>query len=259
MSEQWHRVLTFFLGLVVGSFLNVVVFRLPQGKSLAWPGSQCTHCKSRIRWWDNLPLLSYLLLRGKCRSCGKGISARYPVIEFLTAILFLAVEMQLGWGLHLILRDWIFISLLVAITFIDLEHRIIPDYLSLGGLILGLATCQLNPDLGWVKSFIGASAGFSIFYSLAWIYCRVSGRMGLGGGDIKLLAMIGAFLGPMGVFVTISISSIFGSLVGILWGCVSGQKEIMKLSLPYGPFLVVGALFYFLLGDTVWFPFMTLM
>jgi leader peptidase (prepilin peptidase)/N-methyltransferase len=243
-------------GLVVGSFLNVVVCRLPHEESVVKPGSRCPHCKKSIAWWNNIPVLSYLVLLGKCGSCRHPISLRYPVIELLTALLFLTVEIRFGWTPVLFVRDWPFVALLVAITFIDLEHRIIPDTLSLGGLLLGLLTCWMVSDPGWLKSLLGAGFGFFSFYSLAWLYEKMSGRSGLGGGDIKLLAMIGAFVGPGGVFATIFISSIFGSVVGIGWALVRGKKNIMKLSLPYGPFLVTGALYYYLLGDILWFQFM---
>src|SRR6185437_6461175 len=160
-------------------------------------------------------------------------------------------------GYLLLIHDWIFVSLLIAITFIDLEHRIIPDSLSLSGLLIGLATSWLTPGLGIFDSIIGAGFGFCAFYGLAWAYLRFTGRSGLGGGDIKLIAMIGAFLGSGGVFATIFISSIFGSLVGIAWAIARGRKEVMKLAIPYGPFLVVGALYYYLLGDILWFRFTT--
>ena len=146
---------------------------------------------------------------------------------------------------------------LVAITFIDLEHRIIPDVLSLGGLALALATAFLRPDGFWVLSIGGAVLGFVLFYGLALAYEKFTGRVGLGGGDIKLLAMLGAFLGPYGVIACIFISSVLGSLVGVGWALVQKEKDLMKTAIPYGPFLVVGALYYYLLGDILWFQFMT--
>jgi leader peptidase (prepilin peptidase)/N-methyltransferase len=168
----------------------------------------------------------------------------------------LASQVRFGWSPALFFRDWPFLGLLLAITFIDLEHRIIPDTLSLGGLLLGLLTCWAVPDPGWIGSLVGAFIGVFTFYALAWIYQRLSGRSGLGGGDIKLLAMLGAFVGPQGVFATILISSVFGSLVGIVWGLAQQKKDMMKLSIPYGPFLVFGALYYYFLGDILWFQFM---
>ena len=239
------------IGLVIGSFLNVVVARVPQKKSLIHPPSHCPGCEQPIRWWDNIPVLSYVALRGRCRKCKTRISIRYPVIELLTGLLFLAAKIQFGFGFLLFIRDWPFIAILVAITFIDLEHRIIPDPLSLGGLVLGLATSWFDPRIGLQASLIGAVVGFGFFYSIAWIYHRITGRSGLGGGDIKLLAMFGAFLGPMGVLTSIVISSIFGSIVGVSWGLLQKNRkdDLMSFAIPYGPFMVVGALYYFLFGD----------
>lgn len=245
------------VGLIIGSFLNVVVIRLPRGQSLVKPRSRCVECKKPIRWWDNIPLVSYFILGGKCRQCGQEISIRYPVIEALTALLFIADAMRFGWSpAILIFRDWPFLALLISITFIDLEHRVIPDQLSIGGLILGIATCWLLPDFSLLESVGGAVLGFGIFYSLAWFYHKLRGRMGLGGGDIKLLAMLGAFLGPMGVLATICVSSIFGSVVGMVWARSSGKSgkaDMMQFAIPFGPFLVVGALLYYFLGDLIWY------
>ena len=246
-------VITLALGLIFGSFLNVVIGRLPEGLSVVSPGSRCPSCETPIKWYDNIPVLSYLLLMGKCRKCKTHISIRYPVVELLTMILFLAVRMKFGWNLALFLREWPFILLLVAITFIDLDHRIIPDPLSLGGLVLGLATCWLSQDPTPLQAVMGAAVGFGSFYALAWVYQVSTGRSGLGGGDIKLLAMLGAFVGPKGVFITVMVSSILGSVVGIVWALVNRRKNIMKVSIPYGPFLVIGSLFYFLLGEMVHF------
>jgi leader peptidase (prepilin peptidase)/N-methyltransferase len=242
-------------GLIIGSFLNVVIVRLPHNQSIVAPRSRCVTCGKLIRWYDNIPVMSYLLLRGRCRQCKTRISARYPVIELLTAAMFYVAFIRFGFSLALVLRDWPFIAALIAIAFIDLEHRIIPDPLSIGGTGLGLATAWMVPAPGMVGSLAGAALGFGLFYGFAWGYHRLTGREGLGGGDVKLLAMIGAFVGPLGVFVTLFVSSILGSLTGIIWAYVSKQKSIMRTSLPYGPFLVIGALYYYLLGD-LWLPFM---
>lgn len=256
LPDGYTHAVAITLGLLFGSFVNVLVARLPQGQSIVRPGSRCPRCKKAIRWWDNLPVLSFLMLRGRCRQCKKRISIRYPIIELITAFLFLAARNHHGWSLALLIRVFPFLTMLVAITFIDLEHRIIPNVLSYGGLVLGLTTCWLDPRLGCASSVIGAGLGFGVFYLLAWLYQTWSGRTGLGGGDIKLLAMLGAFLGPSGVFATIFISSIFGSVVGIVWALKNGKKNVMRVSIPYGPFLIVGGLYYYLLGDVLWFQFM---
>jgi leader peptidase (prepilin peptidase)/N-methyltransferase len=266
------------LGLAIGSFLNVVIARLPHGRSLLRPPSHCPSCSTPIVWRDNIPLLSWLWLKGRCRHCRGPISVRYPVIELMTALLFLAAELRFGLTPVLFVRDFPFLSILVAVTFIDLEHRIIPDELSLGGLALGLLSSVLlwvfAPQLaagsgmvGWLSSLEGAALGFSLFFGLSWLYLRFTGRAGLGGGDVKLLAMIGAFLGPGGIFATILISSISGSVIGLAWAWWSRKRDIsstaddglseglMTTAIPYGPFLVIGALYYYLLGDILWFQF----
>ncbi|MCM2276760.1 MAG: prepilin peptidase [Oligoflexia bacterium] len=244
------------VGLIIGSFLNVVVARLPHDQSVIRPRSRCPGCGKGIAWYDNVPVVSYLVLRGKCRHCSMRISPRYPIIELLTGTLFFAAMAQFGLSPALLLRDLPFLAILVAVTFIDLEHRIIPDELSLGGLALGLATCWFDPRLAWTQALLGAALGFGFFYGLAWAYEKYSGRSGLGGGDVKLLAMLGAFLGPVGVFATILISSVTGSIVGVGWALAQRKKEVMTSAIPYGPFLVIGGLYYYLFGPT--WPFESL-
>jgi leader peptidase (prepilin peptidase)/N-methyltransferase len=267
ISTLGGNVLAAVFGLLIGSFLNVVIGRLPHGESIVRPGSRCPKCKHELRWYENVPVLSYLVLRGRCRSCKEPISIRYPVVELLTGLLFLAAKIRFGWSLELLLRDFPFIAILIAVTFIDLDLRIIPDPLSLGGLVWGLVTALafgLIPGLGagtsisWISSLAGAAVGFGLFYGLAWIYYRLTGRSGLGGGDIKLLAMLGAFLGVSGVLDTILVSSVFGSLIGISWALFQrrrGGESVMLVSIPYGPFLVVGGLYHYFLSDLVWFQF----
>src|SRR5438270_232155 len=171
LLPDWLTTLfSLMMGLVVGSFLNVVIARVPLKRSIVRPGSRCPGCQKAIRWYDNFPVLSWLVLRGKCRNCGMAISVRYPVIELMTALLFVATKAKFGFSYLLLAHDWPFVSLLVAITFIDLEHRIIPDVLSLGGLALGLLTSWLVPEVGLVSSITGAALGFSIFFVLAVAY-----------------------------------------------------------------------------------------
>lgn len=252
------------LGLVIGSFLNVVIARLPERKSLVKPRSACPKCGYQLRWFDNIPVFSFIFLRGKCRSCQASISFRYPVVELLTGLLFLTVKLRFGMTPLLFVRDFPFVSILVAITFIDLETRLIPDPLSLGGLALGLATAYFTPGLGLALSMGGAALGFLLFYGVAWYYQWRTGRSGMGGGDIKFLAMLGAFLGPAGVLTTIFVSSVLGTILGLSYAWVmrrrsGGDESLMKVALPFGPFLVLGALYSYLLGELVWSPFMNLM
>lgn len=261
VPEWMANVFVAVFGLIIGSFLNVVIVRLPTRASLSRPASRCPKCGYSLRWYDNVPLLSYLALRGKCRECRAPISVRYPVVELLTGLLFLAVKLRFGMSGLLFVRDFPFVAILVAIAFIDLETRLIPDPLSLGGLAIGLATAAFTPGLGLISAVIGAALGFGIFYGIAWYYQWRTGRAGMGGGDIKFLAMLGAFLGPEGVFTTIFISSVLGTVLGLTYAWVTrrkngGEGNLMKVSLPYGPFLVVGGLYTYLLGDLLWSPFM---
>lgn len=250
------HLISLVFGLIVGSFLNVVIVRLPQGRSIVMPRSACPSCGRLIAAFDNIPVLSFLMLRGKCRSCRAKISVRYPLIEVLTAVLFLAVEMKFGLGPEVLFRHWPWVSILVAVTFIDLEHYLIPDQLSLGGSVLGLLTSLLPNEMGWQQSLLGFLFGFGCFYVLALVYFQVRGRSGMGGGDIKLLGMVGTFLGWQGVIFTIMLSSILGSFVGLIWARMQHKKDLMKFAIPYGPFLVIGALFYYFFGNQLWLQFM---
>ena len=233
---------------------------MPHGASVVRPGSRCPRCEAPLRWRDNIPVLSYLLLRGRCRSCKAGISVRYPVIELLTALLFLAMTVRFHLSALTVLRDWPFAALMIAITFIDLEHRIIPDRLNILGAFIGLASAPFVPGFGFLQALLGALAGFSFFYGLAWLYWRFAKRSGLGGGDIKFLAMIGLWIGLQGVIVTVLVSSVLGSVIGIICALALKKKaalgghadaKVMQTAIPYGPFLVIGALYFYLVGDLI--------
>jgi leader peptidase (prepilin peptidase)/N-methyltransferase len=184
-------------------------------------------------------------------------------VELLCALLFITVKIRFGVSWLLVVRDFPFVAILLAITFIDLERRLIPDPLSLGGLAIGLATAYFTPGVGLPSAIGGAALGFGFFYAIAWYYQWRTGRPGMGGGDIKFLAMLGAFLGPLGVLTTVFVSSVLGTVLGITYAWVDrrkrgGEGSLLKVSLPYGPFLVIGGLYTYLLGD-LWSPFMNLM
>ena len=243
------------LGLIIGSFLNVVIYRLPRDLSVVRPGSRCPGCGKPVAWYQNLPLVSYLFLRGKCGSCAAPISIQYPIVEFITAVLFFASWRGLGFDAMAIvsqIRLWVFISLCVAITFIDLEHRIIPDELSLGGWAFGLITAYWDFRQGMVPLMVASVAGFGFFFLFALLYEKLTGRMGLGGGDIKFMGTIGIFLGLGGLWTSLVVSSIVGSVVGLSMGWWQKRRDaalgkessdrILKTAIPYGPFLVFGAL-----------------
>ncbi len=246
ISFMYLASLSFLLGAIVGSFLNVCVYRLPEGQSIVSPGSRCPSCLRAIRWYQNIPILSYLLLRGRCAECGARISWRYPFVEALTGLTFLLVfvTFELSWVTPVY---WVFGSVLIAITFIDLDHQIIPDLISLPGIVVGfLAASFLVPWISWLDSLLGIMLGGGSLYLVAVVYEFLTKKEGMGGGDVKLLAMIGAFLGWQSVLPIIFLSSLFGSLVGVPLMLI--RRSDTKLAIPFGPFLALGALIYLLWG-----------
>jgi leader peptidase (prepilin peptidase)/N-methyltransferase len=234
----------FVFGAVVGSFLNVCILRIPADLSIIHPPSRCPFCEKPIAFYDNIPILSWLLLQGKCRTCKKKISPRYVLVEILTGCLAAALMWRFGLQpITLIL--FVFSAALVVITFIDLDHRIIPDVISLPGIPLGFLASGFF-SIGFLNAGIGVLVGGGSLLAVALTYRLFTGRDGMGGGDIKLLAMIGAFIGWQGVLFTIFASSLTGTLIGLL--AMVKQKEGMRLAIPFGPFLAVGALLYIFWG-----------
>ena len=233
-----------FLRLAIGSFLNVVIHRLPRGGSLVSPGSRCPSCGYALGPLDNIPVFSYLMLRGRCRNCRAGISPRYPLVEIATAVLFLAHYAIFGWTPLLAVR-LVFAASMVALFAIDLEHHLLPDAITLPGIVAGLlASLWLPPGIR--DALIGALLGGGVLWLIGEAYYRYSGEEGMGGGDVKMLAMIGAFLGWELVIVTLVFSSIAGSLIGLL--LIVTRRGGMKYALPYGTFLSIAAIVASLLG-----------
>lgn len=239
---KWYALV---FGLCIGSFLNVCIHRLPDGSSIVNPPSSCPGCGARIRWYDNLPVLSWILLRGRCRNCKAPISLRYPIVELLTGGFAMILWMSYGpvWQT---LVYFIFISALLVITFIDIDHRIIPDIISLPGIPIGFAASFLLPQITWTDSLIGILSGAGSLLAVAWGYQLFTGKDGMGGGDIKLLAMIGAFLGWKGVLFTLMAASLIGTFVGLI--VMMRARKGMKLAIPFGPFLAIGAICYIFFG-----------
>lgn len=235
----------FVLGLVVGSFLNVCIYRIPAGLSIVSPPSACPKCNHQIRWFENIPLISYLFLGGRCVGCHMRIALRYPLIEALTGLLFVLVLYSFGLRLATPLY-FLFVSSLVVIAFIDLDHQIIPDVISLPGILIGFLCSFFIPWVGWLDSILGILLGGGLLLSIAWLYQFIAKREGMGGGDIKLLAMIGAFLGWKAIFPVIFIASLAGSLIGIPLMLLQGADR--RLALPFGPFLVLATLGYLFWG-----------
>jgi leader peptidase (prepilin peptidase) / N-methyltransferase len=241
-------IMAFVFGACIGSFLNVCIYRIPAGASIVRPGSSCPRCKTEIAFYDNIPILSWLLLMGKCRTCGTSIAVRYPLVELLTGLFAAACIFFFGptWQT---LAAFAFVATLIVVAFIDLDHRIIPDTISLPGIPIFFIAAIAVTDLTWRSSAIGILAGGGSLFAVAWGYQLLTGREGMGGGDIKLLAMIGAFIGWQGILFTLFAASAIGTLIGLLAMVRSGKG--MKLAIPFGPFLAMGAVLYLFFGDPI--------
>jgi leader peptidase (prepilin peptidase) / N-methyltransferase len=235
----------FALGAIVGSFLNVVIYRVPLGRSIVRPGSACPHCGAAIPGWANVPLLSYLALRGRCFACREGISPRYPAVEALTGALFAAAWL---WGESgRVGLDWALLAALVAVTFIDFDHHIIPNAITLPGIALGLAAALLWPPAGWeplrfaLSAAAGVILGGGMLWGIAALYEWRTGQIGLGLGDVKLVAMLGAWLGLEAVLGVIVLGSLLGIAHALVLIALRGGGR--KTKIPFGPALAVaGAL-----------------
>jgi len=246
----------FVFGAVIGSFLNVCIYRIPRNQSIIWPASRCTSCSNPINFYDNVPIFSYFLLRGRCRSCKAKISGRYPLVEALNAFFYLLVFWRYGlaWSSAIY---FVFCSALIVITFIDYDFQIIPDRITLPGIPIGLvAGSFILPDpflratsLGLIASVIGAAAGFSFFYLVAFLSLRILKKEGMGGGDIKLMAMVGAFLGWKAVLLTTFLGSFFGAIIGVGLMVFLGREKGSLI--PFGPFLAMGALISLFFGQEI--------
>lgn len=244
----------FLLGLVFGSFMNVLIARLPEGLSIVTPSSRCPYCANQIKFYDNIPLLSFLFLKGKCRHCDEKISVRYPLVEVVTGLLFLFVYLKIGFGFVLV-KYLVFVFLLLTAAFTDLftafddkyECGIIPDEISVGGIGAGLAfSLFFNP--GILNCIIGALTGFLILWVPSYVYYLLTKKEGMGGGDLKLFAMIGAFLGAKPLFFILFFSSFAGVVVGlpfIIW------KKSRNFPIPFGPFISLATIFYIFYGNRI--------
>ena len=256
-------------GLVIGSFLNVVIVRLPHGMSISIPRSHCPQCKRVIPWYDNVPIFSYLLLRGRCRRCGKRISVRYPLIEGLTAVVSALLYLKFGLGV-----EWAvflaFSAALIALAFIDLDHRILPDPITLNGIWAGMlvSTYLAQPSplvfrlarslgislshprlIALGASVLGAVVGGGLLWGVAEAYLRFRGIEGMGFGDVKMMAMVGAFLGAPLALLTIMLGSLLGSVVGLLFIRYAGKTR--EYELPFGTFLAAAGIVVVLYGENM--------
>ena len=248
MLTQWYLGAVILFGATIGSFLNVCIHRLPLRESLARPGSRCPHCAAPIRWHDNIPLLSYLWLWGRCRDCRGPISVRYPLVEGLNALGYGLIVWRLGMTVTAMVYALLF-SALIVVSVIDLDHGIIPNEITYPGMVLGLGIgAFILPH--WWDSFLGFLLGGGVLYIVAEAYFRLTGKEGMGYGDVKLLAMVGAFIGSKLVLISLLLSSLVGSVVGL--SLIAARQMKWREYIKFGPFLSLGTGIAILYGVDLW-------
>lgn len=246
--DLFYYCVFFLFGALLGSFGNVVIYRLPREESIVKPRSYCYSCKKQIAWYDNIPIFSWFILGGKCRNCKAKYSFRYPLVELIMATLFALAYHYAGLSWDLV-EYLIFIFGLVVCTFIDLDHMILPDEFTLSGIVIGLVGAALNPHREFLDSLYGVLMGGGFLWGMAYLYWIFTKQEGMGGGDIKLLAWIGALLGWKAIPFVIMSSAIIGSVVGLI--AARKQKAGLKTVIPFGPYLALGALLYLFGGQTI--------
>ncbi len=246
MPDTFFSIAVLLFGCCIGSFLNVCIVRIPKKISIVWPASHCPACKHAIPFYYNLPILSYIVLGGKCRYCRAPISLQYFLVELITPLVTLWLFYYFGISWPFVIAC-VFAFALIVITFIDLELQIIPDVISLPGIPLCFVSSFVVPWVTPLDSLIGIAAGGGVLYGFALGYHLLTGKEGMGGGDIKLLAMIGAFLGWKGALATLVLAAFAGSFVGIALIVIKGKN--FKYAVPFGPFLAAGALCALVYGE----------
>ncbi|MEE8575567.1 MAG: prepilin peptidase [Thermodesulfobacteriota bacterium] len=248
LPEVVIQIFVFMFAVTIGSFLNVCIYRIPEKQSIVFPPSACPECKTPIRWFDNIPIISYLILAGKCRVCKTRISIKYLLIEALTGLLALAIYFVYGLSPDFLIY-FSFTCVLIVISFIDLKYQIIPDKISLPAIPLGFAASFVLADITYVDSLIGIAAGGGVLIAVTVGFLLITGKEGMGGGDVKLLAMIGAFLGWKSVVYVLIVSSFVGAVIGVIYLSMAGKEKSDPI--PFGPFLALGALSYLFFGQWV--------
>ncbi len=253
MPETLLTLLAAILGAAVGSFLNVVILRLPQeDSSIVFPASHCPQCSHPLHWYENIPLISYLLLRGKCSHCKVHISAQYPLVE--ASMTALSIALFHHFGLSILFGGYaLFSAALIAIIFIDYQHYIIPDSIDLPGIVLGFLFSFINPLVSWQSSLIGILVGGGTLWAVAALYALLRKKEGMGGGDIKLLAMLGAWLGWQSLPFIILFSSFSGAIIGST--SLYLLKKDQKSQIPFGPFLSAAAIIYLFFSEQILYFF----
>ena len=243
-----EKIIIGLFGLAWGSFLNVVIFRLPRGRSLMWPPSSCPQCRTPIKPYDNIPVLSYIVLRGKCRACGLKISFTYPLVEAITPLCFLVLHGRFALSFPFF-ASCLFASGLIVLCFIDLYHQILPDEITLPGLALALIYSGFRPDLNLRQALIGAVAGAGFLLVIYGLYWLLRKKEGLGMGDVTMMLLVGAYLGWVEAFFTLLLASFAGALVGVF--LLSFRKKDLQFSLPFGTFLAPAAFVALVWGDRI--------
>ena len=233
---------------MVGSFLNVCIYRLPEDMSIVFPSSHCRYCNTNLRWYENIPILSYCFLKGKCRTCGVRISIQYPIVECITGIGFIALYGKFHLSFMWVLYAYFF-SCLVIVTFTDLNHQIIPDSVTLSGIVVGLVSTFLLGHMGFGEAVLGSLVGGGILYLVGKAWFLLAHCEGMGGGDIKLMAMVGAILGWQQASLIIMLASFLGSVIGLV--LILGRKKGLKDKLPFGVFLAMAAVVAVFFGKEI--------
>ncbi len=236
------------IGLAWGSFLNVLIYRLPRGMSITRPASSCPRCKKKIKYYDNIPLLSYLILRGRCRNCKGKIPLSYPLVEFLTPLSFLLLHSQYSLSFFFF-ASCLFSSVLIILGFIDYYHQILPDEITLPALVLALIFSFFRKDLNLTQALIGAVAGAGFLLFVYGAYFLLRKKEGLGMGDVTMMLMIGAYLGLPRAFFTLIAASLAGALVGVFF--IFFRKKSLSYSLPFGTFLAPASFISLLWGEKI--------
>jgi leader peptidase (prepilin peptidase)/N-methyltransferase len=247
MGDLPTLILVGLVGLAVGSFLNVCIYRLPRNESLAWPGSHCPQCRTPLRWYDNVPLLGYAFLRGRCRTCRQPIPFRYFLVELTTAVAFVSCYAAFGLSALLVVR-LLFVSAMIVLAVTDIEHRILPNSITYPGIVAGLLFSTVLPP-GWISAAIGVVSWPVALFLLGEAVSRAMKRDALGFGDVKMLAMIGAFLGWRLAFLTVFASSLLGTVFGLLGIAILGRDRYYQI--PLGTFLALAATLMAIIGQPV--------
>ncbi len=247
LSTPFFQAQAFIFGAIIGSFLNVVIHRLPLEQSIVSPSSRCPRCGTPIPPWHNVPIISWIVLRGKCRGCGGGISFRYPLVEAANALLYLYIFTRFGFTFQA-LAAAVYCSALIVVTGIDFDHKVIPDVISLPGMLLGLA-CSFFLPPGFWNALLALLAGGGFFWAVAAVSDKLLGKPGMGGGDIKLAAMMGSFLGMESLVVAVFIALLSGSLVSVV--LIGLGRKSRKDVIPFGPFLALGGMTAYFWGSAI--------